>query len=185
MLIEKWGWTSAASNFHIRLCASGPWGWTPGRLIFYTQFPYLLSARPDDGRLASGRLSLNCDSCLIDERVWTGIHVVRTVAAIFPYLNLEINLKLVDHWELSERAAETSGRMQAGTEASRCRGRSGRDPRHPDEWCFVYRAFERYGTSSGSWNYGQIGVQTGWHVVWTAGREPFFLDLKNLRNTSK
>jgi len=30
------------------------------------------------------------------------------------------NLKLINHWTSSGRAAETSGRMQAGTEASRC-----------------------------------------------------------------
>jgi len=29
------------------------------------------------------------DSCLMNERVWMGIHVVRTVESIFPYLNLE------------------------------------------------------------------------------------------------
>jgi len=29
------GRTFTASNFHIRLCASGPWGWTSERLIFY------------------------------------------------------------------------------------------------------------------------------------------------------
>jgi ABC-type branched-subunit amino acid transport system ATPase component len=58
----------------------------------------------------------------MDERVRIGIYVVRTVAAIFPYLNLERNLKLVDHCESSGLAAETSRRMQAGTEASRYRG---------------------------------------------------------------
>jgi hypothetical protein len=63
--------------------------WPSRRLIFYTQFPYLLSARPDQGRLASGRLNLNCDSCFMFELVWTGVHVVRTVKSIYPYLNLE------------------------------------------------------------------------------------------------
>jgi len=36
--------------------------------------------------LASGCLDLNCDTCFMDEHVQTGIHVIRTVAAIFPYL---------------------------------------------------------------------------------------------------
>jgi hypothetical protein len=81
--------TSAASNFHIRLRTSEPGGWPSRRLIFYTQFPYLLYTRPDHGRLASGRLNLNCDTCLMDERVRTGIHVIRTVESIFPYLKLE------------------------------------------------------------------------------------------------
>jgi hypothetical protein len=66
-------------------------------LIFYMQFSYLLDSGTDHGRMASGWLNLNYDSCLMDERVRTGIHVVRTVAAIFPYLNLERNMKLVDH----------------------------------------------------------------------------------------
>jgi hypothetical protein len=48
----------------LRLRTSGPWGWPSGWLIFYTQFPYLLYARPDHGRLASERLSLNCELAL-------------------------------------------------------------------------------------------------------------------------
>jgi len=51
-----------------------------------------------------------------------GNHVVRTVASIFPYLNLKIKSEA----ETSERVAETSGRMQARTEASRYSGGSGR-----------------------------------------------------------
>jgi hypothetical protein len=37
-------------------------------------------------RLASGHLNFECDTCLMDESIRTGIHIVRTVAAIFPYL---------------------------------------------------------------------------------------------------
>jgi hypothetical protein len=90
------GRTSAASNFHNRLRASG-------RLNFNTQFPYLIRVRPNhkgetSGRLKSnhqlpytmhqrpnhscqmsGRFLLNCDSCLTEIRVWTGYHIVRTV----------------------------------------------------------------------------------------------------------
>jgi hypothetical protein len=36
--------------------------------------------------MASGRLDFECMTCLMDEHVWTGIHIVRTVAAVFPYL---------------------------------------------------------------------------------------------------
>jgi hypothetical protein len=36
--------------------------------------------------LTSGRLDFECDTCLMDEHVRTGIQVVQTVAAIFPYL---------------------------------------------------------------------------------------------------
>jgi hypothetical protein len=48
----------------LRLRTSGPWGWPSGRLIFYTQFLYLLYARPDHGRSTSGWLSLNCKLAL-------------------------------------------------------------------------------------------------------------------------
>jgi len=46
-------------------------------------------------------------------------NIVRTDVSIFPYSELGKNLKLVDHWRSSGRAAETSKHMQAGTEASR------------------------------------------------------------------
>jgi hypothetical protein len=46
--------------------------------------------------------------------------------SIFPYSELGKNLKLIDHWWTSGRAAEMSGRMQAGTEASRHSIGSGR-----------------------------------------------------------
>jgi len=48
----------------LRLRASGPWGWPSKRLIFYMQFPYPLYARSNHGRLASRRLSLNCELAL-------------------------------------------------------------------------------------------------------------------------
>jgi hypothetical protein len=121
-------------------------GWPSGRLIFNMQFPYQMSARSDHDWQASRRLklnaqflyllnarpdhadrsldgfNLNCNSCLMYERVRMGNHVVRTVASIFPYLNLKIKSEA----ETSERVAETSGRMQARTEASRYSGGSGR-----------------------------------------------------------
>jgi len=51
--------------------------------------------------LASGRLDLNCDTCLMYE-------LVRTVVAIFPSLCFgKKSWSLIEHWELSER-------MQAG-----------------------------------------------------------------------
>jgi hypothetical protein len=52
-----------------------------GRLKLNPQFSYQMHLHPDDGRLASERLYLNCDSCLMYERVRTGIHDVRTVAS--------------------------------------------------------------------------------------------------------
>jgi hypothetical protein len=48
----------------LRLRASRPWGWPSGWLMFYTQFPYLFYGCSDHGRLASERLSLNCELAL-------------------------------------------------------------------------------------------------------------------------
>jgi hypothetical protein len=62
------------------------------------------------------------------------------------------NLKLIDHWTSSGRAAETSGRMQVGTEASRYSEGSGR----------------KY-TSSGRMMLDLSGILTEWHVVQTDG----------------
>jgi hypothetical protein len=59
-------------------------------------------------------LDLNCDICLMDERVLTGIHVVRTVATIFPYLCFgKKSWGLIEHWRSSGQDAELSRRMQA------------------------------------------------------------------------
>jgi hypothetical protein len=72
------------------------------------------------------------------------------------------NLKLIDHWTSSGRAAETSGQMQAGTEAYRCSEGSRR----------------KY-TSSRWMMLGLSGLRTVWYVVqmdgtvdrWASGRD--------------
>jgi hypothetical protein len=100
----------------------------------------------------SGRWYLNCDSCLIYERVRTGNPIVRTGVSIFPYSELGKNLKLIDHWEESEQ-------MQAGTEAFWYSiGPDGNIP-CPGGWCLVCRASGQYGTSSGrmeQWTDGRL-----------------------------
>jgi hypothetical protein len=58
------GWTSAAHYFHIKTCTFGPWRWTSEQLNFV------------------------CTTCLIKDSVQTEYHIVRTVAAVFPYLCL-------------------------------------------------------------------------------------------------
>jgi hypothetical protein len=78
--------TSAVSNFHIK--ASRVW---TRRMVFRT-VDLMHAISISNARafgpcwLASGSLDLNYDTCLMNERVGTGIHVIRTVAAIFPYL---------------------------------------------------------------------------------------------------
>jgi hypothetical protein len=149
-------------------------GWPSGRLIFNTQFPYKMSARPDhdrqvSGRLklnaqfpyllnarpdqvgwTSGRLYLNCNSWLMYERVQTGIHVVRTVASIFPYLNLErkseayrsLDVVGTGCWDVQTDASwnrSFSMQWRVRTEIHVVQTNDARSV-----W-----AFERYGTSSG------------------------------------
>jgi hypothetical protein len=50
-----------------------------GRLNFNKQFPYLIRVRPDHNCQMSGRSILNCDSCLMEIRIRTGYHIVRTI----------------------------------------------------------------------------------------------------------
>jgi len=90
------GRTSATSNFHNRLRASGrlnfsmqfPYlmrvrpdhkGETSRKLKSNRQLPYTMHQRPDHSCQMSGRFILNCDSCLTEIRVRTVYHIVRTV----------------------------------------------------------------------------------------------------------
>jgi hypothetical protein len=103
-------------------------GWSSGRLIWCMQFPYLIHPCSDHDDWRPDVWIWICDTCLMDERVRTDIHVVRTVAAIFPYLCFgKKSWSLIEHWESSGRVAESSGRMQvrAVQSFSTQRGRSG------------------------------------------------------------
>jgi hypothetical protein len=92
--------------------------------------------------------------------------------SIFPFTELGKNLKLIDHWWTFGRAAERSGRMQAGTEASRhsvgC-GRKRYVVRTDDAGLSGVRSW--WTCRSDGWNSGQMGVRMGWHVVRTADKE--------------
>jgi hypothetical protein len=108
------GRTFAASNFHIEASSI-----RAGRMVVRTT-DLMHAISISDARaskpwwLASGRQDLNCDTCLMDERFRTGIHVVRTVTAIFSYLCFgKKSWGLIEHWGSSERAAESSRRTQA------------------------------------------------------------------------
>jgi hypothetical protein len=143
------GRTSAASNLHIRVRASGPSGWPSGRLIFNMQFPYQMSVRPDHDRQASRRLKLNSQFPYLlnahpekadwrpDGCIWNAILTLcmnasgreSTSSGRLHQSSLiwtwKENMKLIDHWTSSGWAAETSGQMQAGTEVSRYSEESG------------------------------------------------------------
>jgi hypothetical protein len=54
-------------------------GETSGRLKLNRQLPYMMHQRLDHSCQMSGRFILNCDSCLMEIRVRTGYHIIRTV----------------------------------------------------------------------------------------------------------
>jgi hypothetical protein len=62
---------------------------TSGRLKSNRQFPYTMHQRPDHNCQTSGRSNLNCDSCLMEIRVRTVYHIVRTVDCYSLSWNLE------------------------------------------------------------------------------------------------
>jgi len=100
------GRTSAATNFLIKASRI----WTGGMVVRTVDLMHAISisnARASGPCwLVSGRLDFECDTCLMDKHF-------RTVAAIFPYLCFgKKSWILVEHWKSSERAAETSRRMQ-------------------------------------------------------------------------
>jgi hypothetical protein len=120
-----------------------------GWLIRCTQFPARASG---PWRLASGRLDFECDTCLMDKSVRTRIHIVRTVAAIFPYLCFG---RKSHSWSNTECRPDVLLKRLDGCkleqfEASRHKGRSGRNvPVVRTDDALDSWAFGRYITSSG------------------------------------
>jgi hypothetical protein len=80
------GRTSATCNFHIKALRV----WTKGMVVRTVDLMHVISIyvapASEPLRLASGRRNFECATCLMEERAQTGIHIVRKVAAIFPYL---------------------------------------------------------------------------------------------------
>jgi hypothetical protein len=121
------GYTSAASNFHIRLSASGPRGMNFRKAILQHAISiYVMRAsRPWVADVRTVELK-SVRTVIFEMRflpyLWLrpdGTPHHPDGVSIFPYSKLGKNLKLIDHWWTSGRAGEMSGRMQAGTEASR------------------------------------------------------------------
>jgi len=142
--------TLAVSNFLIRLQASGPRGMSVRTAKL--QHPISIFAIRTSGSWKAVVRTVEVKSAIsltVERTSRPRLTVIRMVIfelRFFPYVrarpdgnprhpdgwsNLPLNelgknLKLIDHWEASERAAETSGRMQARTEASRYSGASRR-----------------------------------------------------------
>jgi hypothetical protein len=144
---------SSTRNFHIcnalvrTMIGSFPDGWSriSNFLLWCTRVQNTAVRRPD-GHIWIVILAFT------ETPVRTGYHIVQTVDWSSLSWNLERNQKLIEYWEASGRAAETSGRMQAGTETSRYSMGSGRN--------------EHFVRTDDA---GLSGVRTGWHVVRTDG----------------
>jgi hypothetical protein len=161
------GRTSTACNFHIKASRIR----TKGMVVRTVDLMHAISISNDRAsgpwRLVSGRLDFECNTCLMNERVRTGIHILQTVAAIFPYLcfgrksyswsNTEcrpdVLLKHPDGCKL-EQLKSFSIQRKVRTGSSR----------RPDEWCFE-----------------QLDVRMVYHVVWTAVRNLIFLTCRLYR----
>jgi hypothetical protein len=120
--------TLAARNFHIK----GWRVWTKGSIVLTVDLMHTISIyevrASEPWGLTSGRLDFECMTCLMDERVRTGIHIVWTIAAVFPYLCFG---KKYHSWLNTECRPDVLLKHPDGCklekfEASRHRGRSGR-----------------------------------------------------------
>jgi hypothetical protein len=132
-------------------------------VICCTQFPYLSYARPDHGRQAFGRLSLNCELTLRSSASgWESTSSERLQQSFHIWFWKE-NMKLgrtlrvfwTGCWNVWTDAGWSNSKLFDTKE-----GPDG-NPRHPDEWFFSL-----------------MSVQTVWHVVrkaealdsWASGR---------------
>jgi hypothetical protein len=80
------GRTFTLSNFHTKASRIRTKGMVVRMIDLMHAIPVSDAHASGPRRLTSGRLDFEYDTYLMDERVWKGIHVVRTVAVIFPLL---------------------------------------------------------------------------------------------------
>jgi hypothetical protein len=122
------GRTSTVSNFHIKALRVQ----IKGMVVRTVDLMYAISisdARSSGPRgLTYGCLDFECDTCLMNERVRTGFHIVQTAAANFPYLYF---IKKSRSWSNTKCRPDVLLKCPDGCkleqfEASQHRGRSGR-----------------------------------------------------------
>jgi hypothetical protein len=140
------GHTSATCNFHIKASRVR----TKGMVVRIVDLMHAISIYVAHAfrpwMLSSECLNFECTTCLMDERVWT-------VAAIFPYLCF--------------------GRKSHSWSNTECR----LDVllKHPDGCKLEQFKVSWHQGRSGRWCFGQLDVQTVYHVVRMATRDPIFL----------
>jgi len=164
------GRTSAASNFLIRLHASGPRGMSVRtvELQHAISISDMRASGPWEAVVRTVEVESEISilvarasgSRLTDVR--TGYHIVRTVESVFPYLNLEriwswsstdrrpdVLLRCLDGWKL-DRNFSTQWRVRMEMHVVRT----------DDAWS-DWRS-DGMACRSDVWNSGQMGVRTGW-----------------------
>jgi len=157
------GCTLATRNFHIK-------AWrvrTEGCIVRTVDLMHTISiyeARASGPcRPLFGRLNFECSTCFMDERVQTGIHIVRTVAVVFPYLcfGKKSHSCLNTEWRLDVLLKRPDGCKLEQFEASRHRGRSGRK-------VLVVRTDDALDSWASGWyitSSGRLqGIRFLWHV---------------------
>jgi len=80
------GRTLAARNFHIKAWPVRTIGYVVWTVDLVHPISIYEARASGPWRPSSGRLNFECATCLMNERAWTGIYIVRIVAAVFPYL---------------------------------------------------------------------------------------------------
>jgi hypothetical protein len=178
--------TSAASNFHIRLCASGPWGKNVRTAIL--QHAISISDMRASGPWKAGVRTVEVESAmsiLVARTSGPRITDFRTVIfelRFLPYIwvrpdgkphrpNGCINLPLFWTWKESEADRSFRG-VRTGCWDVRT------DASWNGSFLIQYRSGRKY-TSSGRMMLGLSGVWTVWHVVrkdgtmdkWASGRD--------------
>jgi hypothetical protein len=111
-----------------------------------------------------------------------GIHIVRTVASIFPHMNLERKFE-------ANRSLDVvrTGCWDVRTDTSWNRSFliqwRVRTEIHVVQTDYAWSVWFSDGMARclDGWNSGQMSVQTGWHVVLTTNREPILLTCNQCR----
>jgi len=111
-----------------------------------------------------------------DGSFWTAILALRRYASgrliDLPFLELGKNQWTVRELIGVQTCCWNVRTEQASTEASRYDvGVRTEEIRHPDRWCLSVWCPDRMTRLPDRWNSRQMGVRTGWHIVWTADRE--------------
>jgi len=119
-----------------------------------------------------------------DEGIWIAILALcmsaserETTSSGWLYQSsLILNLERIWSWSITDRRPDGLLRCLDGCRLEQklldtVEGLDGKT-RRPDGWCWSVECLNGMTRRLDGWNSGQMGVRTGWHIVWTANREP-------------